>query len=183
MIFGRAGEEIAACRAARIPIEVVPGVTAAQGAAARLAVSLTQRHQVALGSEATGQRGNSSGKRARRLQYVTGHGAHGRLPEDTDWASIADDAATTVVYMPKRTIGELTARAIAHGLAPDTPAVAVASATRPDETIVTGTVADLSGKLAAVPLPGPMLVFIGRVFEGVGVAQTGIEKKSSKLIA
>jgi uroporphyrin-III C-methyltransferase/precorrin-2 dehydrogenase/sirohydrochlorin ferrochelatase len=162
MIFGRAGEAIAACRAAGIPIEVVPGITAAQGAAARLAVPLTQRRAVALASEASGQRGNSS--KARRLQYVTGHGADGRLPEDMDWASLADPAATTVVYMPRKTIGELAARAIARGLAPDTPAVAVAAAPRPEETIVKGTVADIGAKLAAKSLPGPVLVFIGRVF-------------------
>ena len=96
MIFGRAGEEIAACRAAGIAVEVVPGITAAQGAAARLTVSLTQRRD------------------ARRLQYVTGHGENGRLPEDTDWKSLADPAATTVVYMPKKTIAELAARAIAE---------------------------------------------------------------------
>jgi uroporphyrin-III C-methyltransferase/precorrin-2 dehydrogenase/sirohydrochlorin ferrochelatase len=65
MIFGRAGEEIAACRADGIPFEVVPGITAAQGAAARLAVPLTQRRYT------------------RRLQYITGHGADGRLPADT----------------------------------------------------------------------------------------------------
>ena len=151
MIFGRAGEEIAACRQAGIPIEVVAGISAAQGAAARLAVSLTQRRD------------------ARRLQYVTGHGENGRLPQDLDWASLADPAATTVVYMPKRTIGELAARAMASGLAPDTPAVAVAAATRPDEIVVAGTVADIGAKLAAAPLPGPVLVFIGRVFEAVGV--------------
>ena len=55
MVFGRAGEEIAACREAGIPVEVVPGVTAAQGAAGRLAISLTHRRE------------------ARRLQYITGH--------------------------------------------------------------------------------------------------------------
>src|SRR6516165_8294516 len=164
MIFGRAGEEIAACRAARIPVEVVPGITAAQGAAARLGVSLTQR-RTALASEASGQRGNSI--TARRLQYITGHAANGRLPEDVDWASLADPAVTTVVYMPKKTIGELATRAIARGLAPDTPAVAVADATRPGETIVTGTVADIDAKLAAAGPGGPALVFIGRVFEGV----------------
>ena len=43
MIFGRAGEEIAACRAENIPVEVVPGISAAQGAASRLLVSLTHR--------------------------------------------------------------------------------------------------------------------------------------------
>src|SRR5262245_51662384 len=159
MIFGRAGEEIAACRSAGIPLEVVPGVTAAQGAAARLGVSLTQRRD------------------ARRLQYVTGHSENGRLPQDLDWASLADPSATTVVYMPKRTIGELAARAIASGLAPDTPAVAVAGATRPDEIVVAGTVADIGAKLAAAPLPGPVLVFIGRVFEDVGVSDRNAELK------
>src|SRR5207244_8437560 len=143
MIFGRAGEEIAACRAAGIAIEVVPGITAAQGAAARLAVSLTQRRD--------------SMVRARRLQYVTGHGEDGRLPADTDWASLADPTATTVVYMPKKTIAELTARAIASGLLPDTPAVAVAAATRADETVIAGTVADIAVKLGALPPTGPVL--------------------------
>jgi uroporphyrin-III C-methyltransferase/precorrin-2 dehydrogenase/sirohydrochlorin ferrochelatase len=150
MIFGRAGEEIAACRAARIPIEVVPGVTAAQGAAARLAVSLTQRRE------------------ARRLQYVTGHGENGRLPGDIDWKSLADPAATTVVYMPKRTIAELAAGAIAGGLPPGTPAVAVVNATRTGETVVSGTAADIAVKLDGMPLPGPVVVLIGQVFRNVG---------------
>src|SRR5215216_2808196 len=106
MIFGRAGEEIAACRAAGIAVEVVPGITAAQAAASRLAVSLTHRRD------------------ARRLQYITGHGEEGRLPPDLDWASLGDASATTAVYMPRRTIAEFCARAIASGLAADTPAVA-----------------------------------------------------------
>src|SRR5207249_10835394 len=72
MIFGRAGEEIAACRAASIAVEVVPGITAAQGAASRLGLSLTHR------------------KLARRVQYLTAHAENGRLPTDIDWASHAD---------------------------------------------------------------------------------------------
>ena len=67
LIFGRAGEEIDACRAAGIAVEVVPGITAAQGAAARLGLPLTGRRQ------------------ARRLQYVTGHAKDGGLPDDIDW--------------------------------------------------------------------------------------------------
>ena len=97
MIFGRAGEEIAACRKAGIAVEVVPGITAAQGAASRLGVSLTQREV------------------ARRVQYVTGHGADGALPTDIDWRSLADPAATSIVYMPVKTLGELAARAITAG--------------------------------------------------------------------
>ena len=97
MIFGRAGEEIAACRKARIPVEVVPGISAAQGAASRLGVSLTHRNL------------------ARRIQYVTAHGADGKLPSDIDWASLADPVTTTVVYMPKRALAELAATAQARG--------------------------------------------------------------------
>jgi uroporphyrin-III C-methyltransferase/precorrin-2 dehydrogenase/sirohydrochlorin ferrochelatase len=73
--------------------------------------------------------------------------------------------------MPKKTIAELTARAIASGLLPDTPAVAVAAATRADETGIAGTVADIAVKLGALPLTGPVLVLIGRVFAEVGVAR------------
>jgi uroporphyrin-III C-methyltransferase/precorrin-2 dehydrogenase/sirohydrochlorin ferrochelatase len=92
------------------------------------------------------------------------------LPEDIDWASLADPAATTVVYMPKKTIGELAARAIAEGLSPDMPAVAVAAATRPEEMIVAGTASDIAARLGALAPSGPILVFIGRVFQGVAAA-------------
>jgi uroporphyrin-III C-methyltransferase/precorrin-2 dehydrogenase/sirohydrochlorin ferrochelatase len=146
MIFGRAGEEVAACRAAKIPVEVVPGITAAQGAASRLQVSLTHRHD------------------ARRLQYITGHGANGSLPADIDWTSLADPAATTVVYMPTRTLTQLVERAIAAGLDPATPAVAVARATRADQSVLAITVAELPARLASEPLAGPVTVMFGRVF-------------------
>ncbi len=145
MIFGRGGEELAACRAAGLEVEVVPGITAAQGAASRLGVALTHRSA------------------ARRLQYVTGHGADGKLPRDIDWKSIADPTATTVVYMPARTLAELAAAGIAHGLDPTTPAVAIVKATRPGEAVVAAPIRDLPAHLAALP-PGPVLVMIGRVF-------------------
>ena len=127
MIFGRAGEEIAACRKAGIAVEVVPGITAAQGAASRLGVSLTQR------------------KEARRVQYVTGHGADGapaarsRLAEpcrserDHGGLHAGQDARGAC---RKRMVG---------GLDPRTPAVAVARATRPDEAIVAAPIAKLAG--------------------------------------
>jgi len=149
MIFGRAGEEIEACRAAGIAVEVVPGISAAQGAAARLGVSLTHRAQ------------------ARRLQYVTGHDRNGNLPADIDWQSLADPAATTIVYMPKKTLRALSARAVEQGLDPATPAVAVANATRPDEVVVSGTIADIADRIDAAKLDGPALVMIGRVLAEV----------------
>jgi uroporphyrin-III C-methyltransferase/precorrin-2 dehydrogenase/sirohydrochlorin ferrochelatase len=145
MIFGRAGEELAACEAVGIVVEVVPGISAAQGAAARLGVSLTHRQL------------------ARRVQYITGHGKDGKLPLDLDWAGIADPAATTALYMSAPTLAEFAERAIAHGLAPSTPAVAVSQATRPGEAFAAATIAALPALLASKPLPGPVLVLIGRV--------------------
>ena len=148
MIFGRGGEELAACRAAGLAVEVVPGITAAQGAASRLGVALTHRSA------------------ARRLQYLTGHGADGKLPRDIDWGSIADPTATTVVYMPARTLAELAATGIANGLDPTTPAVAIVKATRPGEAVIAASIRDLPARLAELP-PGPVLVMIGRVFAEV----------------
>jgi uroporphyrin-III C-methyltransferase/precorrin-2 dehydrogenase/sirohydrochlorin ferrochelatase len=144
MIFGRAGEEIAACRKAGIPVEVVPGISAAQGAASRLGVSLTHR------------------KLARRIQYVTAHGADGKLPSDIDWASVADPATTTVVYMPKRALAELAEMAQARGLAGDMPAIAVVAATRPEQDVIAGTIADIAARFEAAAPDGPVLVMIGR---------------------
>ena len=160
MIFGRAGEEIDACRKAHVAIEVVPGITAAQGAASSLRVSLTQRQA------------------ARRVQYITGHGADGALPGDIDWRSLADPAATSIIYMPVRTLGELTARAITAGLDPATPAVAVSRATRPDEARIVSTVAELPERLAEAGLPGPIVVMIGRAFEGLSAAKVEHESIS-----
>ena len=152
MIFGRATEEIAACQTNGIPVEVVPGISAAQGAASRLGVSLTHR------------------ERARRLQYVTGHGSDGRLPADIDWASIADPVATTIIYMPAKTLAAFAAAAIASGLDAATPAVAVTNATRPDETVIRATIADLPQCFTTAAVGGPVVVMIGRVFARAAVA-------------
>jgi len=157
MIFGRADEEIAACRAAGLAVEVVPGVTAAQAAAGRLKVSLTRRVE------------------ARRVQYITGHGRDGRLPDDIDWASLADPAVTTVVYMPTRTLPDLVARALGAGLDPTTPAVAVAHATRTDERVIGATIGELPALLAAEALKGPVVLMIGRVFADYAVDQARAE--------
>ncbi len=145
LIFARAAEEIAACRAADIALEVVPGISAVQGAAARLALPLTDRD------------------RARRLQFVTGHGKDGALPADLDWRSLADPATTTAIYMPTRTLGGLIAKAMGQGLDPATPALAIARATRPDQAVVQAPIGELAVRLAKAGLAGPLLVVLGRV--------------------
>ncbi|MGD9924644.1 MAG: siroheme synthase CysG [Pseudorhodoplanes sp.] len=161
MIFGRASEEIQACRTAAIPIEVVPGVTAAQGAASRLGVSLTHRSA------------------ARRVQYLTGHGESGTLPDDIDWRGVADPAATTVIYMPKKTLRQFTDRAIAAGLDPQTPAIAIANATRPDETVVAAPIDELAE--AALP-DGPTIVMIGSVCAMTQTSHSGAGHRAEQKI-
>jgi uroporphyrin-III C-methyltransferase/precorrin-2 dehydrogenase/sirohydrochlorin ferrochelatase len=152
LIFGRAAEEIAACEAANIAVDVVPGITSVQGAASRLGIALTDR------------------KKARRLQYVTGHAKQGGLPADVDWKSLADPATTTAVFMPTRTLAALAEKAIAEGLDPHTPALAISRATRPDQAVVIAPIAELPERLARAGLPGPIIVMIGNTVSSADLA-------------
>ncbi|GMM92164.1 siroheme synthase CysG [Qipengyuania sp. MTN3-11] len=155
LVFGRATEELDACRAAGVPVTIVPGITATQGAAAALGFSLTERVH------------------ARRVQFVTGHGMSGTLPEDLDWRAIADPHATTAVYMPRATLAEFASRAIAAGLDPLTPALAVASATLPQQADVRCSLASLPQMAAKLPEGAPVLVVIGQVARENGAAALG----------
>lgn len=147
LVFGRATEEIRCCREAGVQVAVVPGITAAQGAAASLGISLTER------------------LKARRIQFVTGHAHDGELPSDIAWDALADPCATTIVYMPRRTLGALRDRVIEAGLDPATPAIAIVSATRANEQRISGTIASLPALVEAAAEPGPVLVMIGHVFD------------------
>ena len=142
-VFGRAGEEIAACEAAGIPVEVVPGVTTAFALAARLGISLTHRDH------------------ARSLRFVTGHSRDGGLPADIDWPGLADGATTLVFYMGARVGGQIADRLIAHGLPAHTPAAAAASLSSSSETIWRGTLDRLEEGLECTGLDGPVIIAIG----------------------
>jgi len=162
LIFARAGEEIAACQAAAIPVDVVPGITAAQGAASRLGIPLTDR------------------KHARRLQYVTGHAHDGNLPADLDWQSLADPATTSAIYMPTRTLAALVTKATAEGLDPQTPALAIANATRPNQAVVSAPIGELPAHLAQAALTGPVLVMLGHVFGETAGARSSVARADQK---
>jgi uroporphyrin-III C-methyltransferase / precorrin-2 dehydrogenase / sirohydrochlorin ferrochelatase len=148
MVFGRANEEIAACGAAGVPVEVVPGVSAALGAAAELGLSLTDR------------------KLARRLQFVTGHSESGHAP-DHNWAQLADPWTTTVFYMGGRTFAEMLPKLIAAGLDGDTPALAISGATTGHSRHIATTVTELPAAIAALDNRQPCLIMVGRA---VGLA-------------
>ena len=143
MVFGRADEELAAAEAAGVPVEVVPGITAAFGAAASLRLSLTKRGV------------------ARRLQFVTAHATDGRLPEDLDFKALADPAATTCIYMGVKTLPPLVKALLAHGLPAATPAIIVENATCMNERILRGTLRSIVAEAGATRFDGPCLILIG----------------------
>ena len=141
-LFGRLEEEIEACRAAGIGFEIIPGVTSASAAAAAAGIPLTRRLT------------------ARRVQFLTGHDVTGQLPVDLNMAALADPAATTVVFMGKRTFAELAARLIAAGLPADTPAMLAESVSTPDQALHRATLSTLAARTQMAG-DGPALILIG----------------------
>lgn len=142
-VFGRGGEEAEALREAGIPFEVVPGISAALGAASGALIPLTHRD---LSSDVT---------------FATAHdlGAPGAR---TDWRRLAA-GGTLVLYMGAKSIARNLAKLVELGRSPSTPAAWIAAATRPDQKVITGTVGDLAAKVAGERHPGPALVIVGEV--------------------
>ncbi|WP_282610939.1 uroporphyrinogen-III C-methyltransferase [Pelagibius sp. Alg239-R121] len=143
-IFGRGSEEAAALHAAGIPVEIIPGITAAQGAAAVTGVPLTHR------GLATG------------VRYVTGH-CRGDSPLDLDWAGLADPQTTLVVYMGAANIREIATKLLEQGLPTSLPVMAIANATTPRESRIFSRLETIAVEIAAARLEGPMLFVIGSV--------------------
>lgn len=151
MVFGRAGEEIAALREAGIAYEIVPGVTAALAAAASAEIPLTLRGV------------------ASSLVFATGHDKDGEtLP---DWAGLALSGTTVAVYMGKTVAARVAARLIDAGLERATPVMAIENAARSDETTYAGPLSDLSGLADRDEITGPVLMVIGNV-----VAEAALER-------
>lgn len=148
-IFGRLEEETLALDAAGIAFEIVPGVTAASAAAAAAGLPLTRRLT------------------SRRIQFVTGADTSGRLPPDLNWPALTDPAATTVVYMGRRTFAALAAELIARGLPPETPALLAEAVSTADQRLWHGTLAGLAQRLApGAPAAAPTLILYGALAGG-----------------
>jgi len=143
-IFGRGFEEALELDSARVPYEVVPGITSAQGCAAAASVPLTHR------GLATG------------VRYVTGH-CRSNQPLALDWASLADADTTLVVYMGLANIDEIASNLIAHGLSSDTPALAICQGTTLRERRLFASLGDLPNAARTAEFAGPVLFIIGRV--------------------
>jgi uroporphyrin-III C-methyltransferase len=144
LIFGRGSEEAADLRAAGIAVDYVPGITAAQGMASSTGVPLTHR------GLATG------------VRYVTGHRARdNRL--DLDWASLASEETTLVIYMGVASIAEISRELIAHGMSASLPVLAVASATTPREARLVSDLGRIPADVVAAGMEAPVLFVIGHV--------------------
>jgi uroporphyrin-III C-methyltransferase/precorrin-2 dehydrogenase/sirohydrochlorin ferrochelatase len=142
LVFGRAGEEMAALRAAGISFEIVPGVTAALAAAAEAEIPLTLR-------------GTASS-----LVFATGQDAAGDvLP---DWAGLALSGATVAVYMGRSVAAGVADRLIEAGLETGTPVVVIENATLPERRHFTGMLSDLALLAERDDISGPTLILIGQ---------------------
>jgi uroporphyrin-III C-methyltransferase len=147
-LFGRLEEEIVALTEAGIGYQIVPGVPSACAAAAAAGIPLTRRLT------------------ARRVQFITGADVTGDLPAGLNWAALADPEATTVVFMGKRTFPALAAALIAHGLAPDTPALLAEAVGHPQQTLTDSTVAALAVLLEQGRSDQPALILFGPLAPG-----------------
>jgi uroporphyrin-III C-methyltransferase len=145
LIFGRVGEEIAALRQANIEFEIVPGITAALGAASTAQIPLTHRQS------------------SHALVFLTGHSASGADP--TDWHALVSLGATVAIYMPGHHYSEIASKLRAAGLPAETPCAIVSRATTSEEQIFSTNLEDLND---APRLPAPTLLVIGEVLRHAG---------------
>ena len=139
-IFGRGGEELEALRAAGIETEVVPGITAALGAAAGTQIPLTHRNLSSTLILVTGS--------SRNAEHIT------------NWPDALPSNATVVVYMPGHDLSSLQQRLLSSGVAPETPCAIISGATTESERVHVTSVASLhfTPRLAA-----PRLLVVGKV--------------------
>jgi uroporphyrin-III C-methyltransferase/precorrin-2 dehydrogenase/sirohydrochlorin ferrochelatase len=149
LVFGRAGEEMAALRADGIGYEVVPGITSALAAAATMELPVTLRGV------------------ASSLVFTTGHDMKGEvLP---DWARLAVSGATIAVYMGKSVAASIAARLMQGGLAGDTTVAVIENASRTDQKMFYGTLSELPALERRSELNGPVMVIIGDAVAGARI--------------
>ncbi|MBS0544056.1 MAG: uroporphyrinogen-III C-methyltransferase [Proteobacteria bacterium] len=142
-IFGRGGEEMQALMAAGLPCEIVPGITAAAGAASTTGIPLTHREH------------------AQTLVFATGHLKNDTV--DLDWSALSRPNQTVVIYMGLGALDIICRELIAHGLPADTPAAVIHAATTPQQRSVHSPLARLPAAVREAAIRAPALIMIGDV--------------------
>jgi uroporphyrinogen III methyltransferase / synthase len=143
LIFARLAEETAALRQAGVPYEIVPGISAAQGAAAFAEIPLTQRDS------------------ASAVAFVTGHECAGKSSGQLDWPGISHFPGTIVFYMGMTRLEDIVTALLANGKSPNTPAVVVQNATRGNQSTVRAPLGELILAAAKAELGPPSVVIVG----------------------
>ena len=141
-IFGRGGEEAEACHAACVPVEVVPGISAAIGAAAAAQMPLTHRRSASIVSFVAGQCKGLS---------------------EQNWSGLTGQGRTLVIYMGLATAEAIADKLIADGLAPDMPVAVVENATRPQMRVLRAPLAGLPDLVSRHKVKSPAVIVIGEV--------------------
>jgi uroporphyrin-III C-methyltransferase len=141
-VFGRGGEEAEACRAAGVPVEVVPGISAANGAAAAAQIALTHRDAASVVSFVAGQ--------CKGLA-------------EQDWAGLAGKGRTLVIFMGVKTAPQIAEKLMADGLAPDMPLAVIENGCRPEMRVLRGPLAALPDLVRRERIKSPALIVIGEV--------------------
>ncbi|MFE1166014.1 uroporphyrinogen-III C-methyltransferase [Nocardiopsis sp. NPDC058789] len=165
-LFGRGGEEAAACAAAGIPVIVVPGVTSALAGPASAGIPATHRGV------------------AQDVHVVSAHVAPGDERSTVDWAGLARAGGTVVVLMGVQRIEAIAAALVEHGRSPDTPAAVVQDATLPGQRTVTGTLADIAASVRSAQVRPPAVVIIGEVVKtarDLDILHTGVQFETDRL--
>ena len=152
-VFGRAAEEIDACRQAGIACEIVPGITSASAAAAALGTPLTDRDH------------------ARGVAFVTGHPKPGG--PDPDWAALAASGLTLVVYMGLSRAPAIADALMAAGRPASLPVAVLEQVSLPQERVLHTTLAGLAGTLVAQAVQSPAVLVIG---EALGAAVSAVRQ-------
>ncbi len=141
-IFGRGGEEADACIAAGVPVEVIPGISAAMGAAAQALMPLTHRQ---VSSAVTFVAGQCQGL------------------SEQDWTGLAGKGRTLVIYMGIATAQAIADKLIADGVAPDMPVAVLENGTRPEARVLRGLLADLGAMIVREGVVSPAVIVVGAV--------------------
>ncbi len=144
-IFGRGGEEAEVLIDARIPFEIIPGVTSAIAAPAYAGIPLTHR------------------KFTSTIAFVTGHEDPSKAESSIDWEAIARGIGTIVFLMGVKNLPHITDRLMHHGMPPETPVALVRWGTTPKQTTVSGTLATIVERTKAAGLKPPAIIVVGHV--------------------
>ena len=158
-VFGRGGEEMEAARAAGIPVAVVPGVSAANGAAAAAGIALTHRDASSIVSFVAGQ--------CKGLA-------------EQDWAGLAGKGRTLVIYMGIKTAPQIAEKLMADGLAPDMPVAVIENGARPDMRVLRAPLAGLPDLVEREQVVSPALIVIGEVTAREDVAVAALAEEAAR---